>query len=172
MIREDEVFKIGKLLKPHGIKGEIAFDFDSDIFDRVDCPYLIFKIDGILVPFFIKEYRFKNADTALITLQDVSSDIEAKTFKGLDVYFPRKYMTEEEEPEYTLEYFKGFSVIDKKLGHVGEIIDVDESTINTLFLLKDKDGNDLIIPASDDFVSDIDTEKQILYVDLPEGLIL
>ncbi len=172
MIREDEVLRIGKFIKPHGIKGEIAFAFDNDIFDRVDCPYLICSIDNILVPFFVKSYRFKGSDTALVLLEDIQSEIEAKRFNGLSVYFPRKYFDENEEVDLTLNYFIDFVVIDKQFGEIGRITDIDESTINTLFLLKKKgSGDDMIIPASDDFVTDIDSEKKILYVDLPAGLV-
>ena len=57
MIREEEVFQIGKLGKTHGVKGEISFLFDDDVFDRVDADYLILKIDGILVPFFIERQQ-------------------------------------------------------------------------------------------------------------------
>lgn len=172
MIREDEIFKIGKFTKPHGIKGEIAFAFDNDIFDRVDCSYLICRIEGIFVPFFIKEYRFKGADTALITFEDITSDIQAKRFQGLDVYFPRKYFEEgDTDADYTLEYFIGFSVVDKKSGDIGKITDIDENTINTLFLLENTASEEIIIPATDDFITNIDDKKKILYVDLPEGLL-
>ena len=60
MKRREDVYKIGRLGKPHGVKGEISFNFDDDIFDREDADYIILDIDGILVPFFIEEYRFKN----------------------------------------------------------------------------------------------------------------
>lgn len=172
MIREDEVLRIGKFIKPHGIKGEIAFAFDNDIFDRVDCPYLICSIDNILVPFFVKSYRFKGSDTALVLFEDIKSEIEAKRFSGLSVYFPRKYFDENEEVDLTLNYFIDFIVIDKQFGEIGIITDIDESTINTLFLLKKKGSDDnIIIPASDDFITNIDPEKKVLYVDLPAGLV-
>lgn len=171
MIREDEVFKIGKFTKPHGIKGEIAFSFDNDIFDRTDCNYLICKMDGIFVPFFIQEYRFKGADTALITFEDITSDIQAKLFNGLDVYFPRKYMDENKEPTFTLDYFIGFSIIDDKAGQIGQITDIDDSTINTLFLVINENGEEKIIPASDDLITNIDEKNKILHMDLPEGLL-
>ena len=32
MIREEEVYQIGKLGKTHGVKGEISFLFDDDVF--------------------------------------------------------------------------------------------------------------------------------------------
>lgn len=171
MIREDEVFKIGKFTKPHGIKGEISFSFDNDIFDKVDCPYLVCDIDGIFVPFFIKEYRFKGADTALVTLEDITSDIQAKRFRGIDVYFPRKYFDESEDAELTLDYFIGFTVIDENSGDIGVITDIDDSTVNTLFLLKSKTGDEIIIPASEDFIISIDVDNRTLYLNLPQGLV-
>ena len=64
MIKQEEVYKIGKLGKPHGVKGEINFLFDDDVFDRVDAQYLILDIDEILVPFFMEEYRFRSDSTA------------------------------------------------------------------------------------------------------------
>lgn len=170
MIREDEVFKIGKFTKPHGIKGEISFAFDNDVFSKVDCPYLICLINGIYVPFFIKEYRFKGTDTALITIEDVETEVQAKRFSGLEVYFPRKYFNEDIDAEYSLDYFIGFEVIDGAKGTIGTIIDIDDSTINTLFLLESA-GEEIIIPASDDFITDIDPIKKKLYTQLPEGLI-
>ena len=56
MIKQEDVYKIGKIGKPHGINGELSFMFDDDIFDRVDFDYLILMIKGILVPFFMEAY--------------------------------------------------------------------------------------------------------------------
>ena len=55
MIKQEDVYRIGRLGKPHGVRGELSFQFEDDIFDRVDADYLILDIDGILVPFFIEE---------------------------------------------------------------------------------------------------------------------
>lgn len=173
MIRESEVFKIGKFIKPHGVKGEIAFAFDNDIFDRVDCSYLICKIDGIFVPFFIEEYRFKGSTTALITFQDVDDEKKAQRFSGLDVYFPRTYLEEAEEDEdleYSWQFFIGFKVIDQKHGELGVIQSIDESTINTLFVVENGD-KEYLIPAVDEFIVDIDAKNKILTTKLIEGLI-
>ena len=65
MIKKEDVFKIGQFAKPHGIKGEIALVTNSDVFDDSDDPYIICEMDGILVPFFIEEYRYKT-DTCLL----------------------------------------------------------------------------------------------------------
>jgi 16S rRNA processing protein RimM len=170
MILKEEVFKIGKFTKPHGIKGEIAMQFENDVFDRVDCPYLICLIEGIYVPFFIVEYRFKGAETALFALEDIDNENRAKRLCGKDVFFPRKYYEEDDDNDYLLwTYFIGFKVVDEVYGELGKIKAVDESTINTLFLLDNE--NEDIIPATQDFISAIDNENQILYLNLPEGLL-
>lgn len=173
MIKDSEVFKIGKLIKPHGIKGEIGFAFENDVFDRVDCPYLICRVNGILVPFFLKEYRFKGKETALVSFEDIDNEQKALRMSGLEVYFPRKYYEEEdisEDIEYSWNFFIGFSVIDKTIGKLGLITDIDDKTINTLFLIKE-DDNEHIIPATEDFIEKIDAKKKVIYLKLPEGLI-
>jgi len=173
MIRESEVFKIGKLVKPHGIKGEINFAFENDIFDRVDCPYLICKIDDIFVPFFIEEYRFKGKETALITFEGIDNEIKAQRLSGIEVFFPRKYFEEETEQdiEYSWNFFIGFSVIDSLKGKLGTIEEIDDKTLNTLFLIQSDDETEFIIPATEDFIEKIDPKKKVLYLNLPEGLI-
>lgn len=173
MIKETEVFKIGKLIKPHGVKGEISFQFDNDIFDKADCPYLICLIDDIFVPFFIEEYRFKGKETALLTFEDIDSEEKARRMSGLEVFYPKKYVSEqdEEEIDYSWSYFLGFKVVDSSLGEIGEIVDVDDATMNVLFCLERKNGDELIIPASEDFIDQVDDDEEIIYMTLPEGLI-
>ena len=63
-------------------------------------------------------------------------------------------------------------MVDAKTGKaVGEIRSVDDSTINTLFELETIDGNDLLVPASDELISAVDTERQTITMELPEGLL-
>ena len=63
MINPEDVFKIGQFAKPHGIKGEITLLIDYDVSDMWDEPeeepFIICDMDGILVPFFIEDYRYK-----------------------------------------------------------------------------------------------------------------
>ena len=77
MIREEEVDKIGKLGKTHGVKGEISFLFDDDVFDRVDADYLILRVDGLLVPFFIEEYRFRSDANAIMKFEDIDTKLKS-----------------------------------------------------------------------------------------------
>lgn len=171
MIKKEQVIKIGQFAKPHGIKGEIAFQFTSDVFDRYRSEYLICDMDGILVPFFMEEYRFKSDTTALVKLENIDTEDAARRFSNLDVYYPKEYLEEDDlEEAYSWNYFTGFHVEDKLAGDLGEITDVDESTINVLFQVY-KDGKELLIPAVEEFIREIDHGSKKLYVQLPEGLL-
>lgn len=170
MIKREEVYKIGMFNKPHGIHGELSFTFTDDIFDRVDNDYLVCLLDGIFVPFFIEEYRFRSDTTALIKLEGIDSAERARMFTNIDVYFPVKFAEEQDEAELTWHFFIGFVVQTVDGDTLGEIIDVDDSTVNVLFVI-DRSGEELLIPAQEEFISDIDQMHKLMTVNLPEGLL-
>ncbi len=167
MIKQEEVYKIGRLGKAHGVKGEVSFQFDDDIFDRVDSDYLVLEIDGILVPFFMEEYRFRNDSVCLVKFCEVDTQQRASELTGCDVYFPRVLANETDEGP-SLASLVGFSIINASDGKtIGQIADVDDTTVNLLFVLEDG----TLIPANDDLISDIDMEQRQITMGIPEGLL-
>ncbi|WP_337476816.1 ribosome maturation factor RimM [Phocaeicola coprophilus] len=170
MIKKEEVFKIGIINKPHGVKGEVSFTFTDDIFDRVeDCDYLVLLLDGILVPFFIEEYRFRSDNVALVKFEGIDSTEKARTLTNVEVYYPVKFMDDQEEIS-SWNYFIGFRVEDVHHGCLGTVVDVDDATMNVLFVIENGD-EEVLLPAHEEFILDIDRKKKILKVDIPDGLL-
>ena len=167
MIREADCYRIGQLGKPHGVRGEITFSFTTDVWDVVDADYLVLKIDGILVPFFLEEYRFRGEHSALLKFVDIDSIDDVQELSGVEVYFPYALTPEDDEAEYTWSHFEGFHVVDEEKGDLGEIVRVDDSTENVLFELT----NGQLIPAVEAFIRDIDHDERIVRMALPEGLL-
>ncbi len=171
MIKKEEVYKIGLFNKPHGIHGELQFTFTDDIFDRVDCDYLICLLDGIFVPFFIEEYRFRSDSTALVKLEGIDTAERARMFTNVEVYFPVKHAEEAEDGELSWNFFVGFRMEDVRHGELGEVVEVDAATVNTLFVVEQEDGEELLVPAQEEFIVEINQEKKLITVELPEGLL-
>ena len=170
MIKKEEVFKIGIINKPHVVKGEVSFTFTDDIFDRVeDCDYLVLLLDGILVPFFIEEYRFRSDNVALVKFEGIDSTEKARTLTNVEVYYPVKFMDDQEEIS-SWNYFIGFRVEDIHHGCLGTVVDVDDATMNVLFVIENGD-EEVLLPAHEEFILDIDRKKKILKVDIPDGLL-
>ena len=166
MIKEENIYQIGRLGKTHGVRGEISFLFDDDVFDRVDADYLILKVDGIFVPFFIEEYRFKSDSNAIIKFEDIDTQERARELTGADVYFPRS-LAENDDENLSWPVLVGFDIIEASNGRtIGRIASVDDSTLNILFCLDD--GR--LIPASENLITAIDQQTRTLTMHIPEGL--
>ena len=167
MIREEDVYKIGKIGKPHGVSGEVTLRFTDDVFDRVDADYLVLMVDGILVPFFMEEYRFRSDEVALVKFEDIDSVERASELTGCEVFFPRE-LADDDEGELTWSQIVGYDILDAdshKL--IGRIASVDETTINVLLELDDG----TLIPAAEEFIIDIDHKERKMFMRLPEGLV-
>ncbi len=165
MIKADDVYRIGRLGKAHGIKGEITMQVEDDIFDRTDADYLVLELDNIMVPFFIEEYYFKTDTTALIKFEGIDTLERAKEFANVDVYFPRNIKdnnidSEQEALSYPM--LVGFQVND-----IGKIAYIDHQTENIMFELEDG----TLIPASEELIESIDVPNKQITMTIPEGLL-
>lgn len=167
MINEQEVYRIGQIGRTHGVKGEVTFNFTDDVWDRAESEYLFLRVDGILVPFFLEEYRFRSDSTALVKFLDYDTADDVQFLVGCEVFFPHALTPDmDEDAEYTWRYFTGFELYDEKAGLIGTIDSVDDSTQNVLFSVAGQ-----LIPAAEDWITDIDHKQRAIHMALPEGLL-
>ena len=163
----EEYYKIGKIGKPHGVKGEVSFHFSDDVFDRTDAEYLMLCIDGLLVPFFMEEYRFRSDETALVKFCDIETQERAAELTGCEVFFSRE-MSDSDNENVSWAEIVGYMLKDKATGNdIGSIASVDDTTVNILFELEDG----MLIPASDELISNININKKEIVIELPEGIL-
>ena len=167
MIREDEVYKIGQIGRTHGVRGEVTFLFTDDVWDRADAEYIFLRVDGLLVPFFLEEYRFRSETTALLKFLDLDSADDVQFLVGQEVFFPHSLTPEPDDgDEYTWRYFTGFALFDEEAGLIGTVDRVDDTTQNVLFRVGER-----LIPAAEEWIRDIDHKARTIRMALPEGLL-
>ena len=172
MITRDEIIEIGSFNKPHGFNGEISatFDYDIDVISDIEC--FITDVNGIFVPFFAETIRAKNNSTALIKLDGIDDDKGVKFLVNHTIYAqkasfkPAQIDVDADSDELPLDFFIGFTINTTDGTSIGEITDVDCATENYLFIV----NKNVFVPATDDFITDIDFENKILEMDLPEGI--
>ena len=158
--------------RTHGLKGEINFQFTDDVWDATDSDYIICEVEGILVPFFIEEYRFRSDSTAIMKLEDIDTADAAQFLVNCPVFFEKKHQEERGEDEVSLNYFVGFKMLDGDTGNeIGTIIDIDDKTDNWLFIVERTDGSEVMIPAHEEFIAEIKQEDNVMVMDLPLGLL-
>ena len=159
MIDMNSLVRVGRVLKSHGVNGEMAVSVPAslDWTDDTDC--LICIMDGIPVPFFIESIRDKSSNVILVKFEGYDNVDEIRRFMGVD----------QDSGELTWETFIGWEIVDVAEGPMGHIKAVDDSTPNILFLVNDSE-RDRIIPANPDWIVEIDRDVRILRYNLPEGL--
>ena len=167
MVSDKDVYKIGQIGRTHGVKGEVTFNFTDDVWDRAESEYLFLRVEGILVPFFLEEYRFRSDSTALVKFLDYDSANDVQVLIGCEVFFPHSLTPEaDEDAEYTWRYFTGFALYDNKAGLIGNIDSVDEGTQNVLFQVGTR-----LIPAPEEWITDINHKERTIQMSLPDGLL-
>ena len=183
MISDNDVYRIGSLTRTHGVRGELAFQFTDDVWDRVEADYLFLRLDGLLVPFFLEEWRFRSDSVALVKFEKIDSADAAAQLVGAEVLFPKALTPENmDDEDLTWQHFTGFEVIQAQplpslTGGVGSgsslgtVTAVYDQTANILLEVTTPEGGSILIPAHEDFVLRADHRERRLYVDVPEELL-
>lgn len=177
MIRLSEIAEAGHFNKAHGIKGEMSatLDFDLDL-DNVRC--IIVSVEGIFVPFFIRSWRPKTADTCLLTLEGIETDVKAQEFNNRTFYILRSDIPEDDsddefddEDGFYASDLIGYRIHDCHLGDIGMISSINDATENVLFVISTDKGDEIFVPVADEYIEDIDHDTQTITTNLPDGLV-
>ncbi len=174
MIDKHECRQIGVIVKTHGVKNELVLRlFEEFSIDHVDTEYLFLDLDGGLVPFFLEEAREKNKTDILIKLEQAKDTSEVERLMDAPVYL--KKLAESIEDEGEDEAFSAYQLIGyetQAVGHgpLGKVVAIKDISKNPLFEI-DHNGKELLVPIVEDFIVQIDDEKQFIIFELPEGLI-
>ena len=169
MINREDLVSVGYFRKTHGKQGELTFSSSGVSFAPGE--FLICEIDGIFVPFRITDCRPVSGSSAYIQLKNIDSEEKARELSHKEVFLHRKQLKEESgDDSFTWNYFIGFTLVDEKLGTIGRIVDVDCTTMNTLFIVERGD-EEILIPAAEDFILRVDDNREEVIVALPEGLV-
>tara|TARA_B100001287_G_C22610580_1_gene494929 strand:- start:405 stop:914 length:510 start_codon:yes stop_codon:yes gene_type:complete len=157
------LIEIGLIVKPHGLKGELKLKLhspESNLILNIDEIYVdnqIFKIDyskkvsnGILLKFVSKNTRNSIEDLIGKKLF-VNKDIIPLAPSGENYYFE----------------LIGSKVVYNNV-EIGTLIEIVETKANNIYVVKELNGNEILIPKTKSFIKEFNKDKKILEVILPE----
>ena len=171
-IPKKECTKIGFIKKLHGVHGEVTLEFEYDFEASIENASQFFiELEGLLVPFFVEEngFRFRSAKTAIVNFKWIDTEKKAKKLLEKNVYLYNTEIinieTEKSGPE-----FLGFTLYNENKKEIGEIIQVDDFSGNVVLTVKHK-NIELMIPFHNDLVLNLQAEKKIISIKIPDGLL-
>lgn len=166
-----QIVEIGTIKRVHGVVGEFQIvltpNTQPNELNKLESVFIL--IDAIPVPFFIENIRGNNPDIVIVKFDTINSANEAAEFVGLRVMANLK--RKKESLEVYLEDLVGFQLIDQMGSLIGAIDAYEEYSANAVFFVKYLKGNEVIIPASEDIILDVNLEARTITVQLPEGLL-
>ncbi|OCB75338.1 ribosome maturation factor RimM [Flavobacterium crassostreae] len=170
-MRKEDCFYLGKIAKKFSFKGEVLAYLDTDepeLYENLESVFV--ECYKHLVPYFIESSALHKNDFLRIQFEDVASEADAEALLGNDLYLPLKMLPKLTGNKFYFHEVIGFEIEDKRLGIVGEIQSINDTTAQPLFEVN-KDGIEIFIPMIDPFLISIDRENKKIIMDLPEGLI-
>lgn len=163
MIAVARVSKLFGQADTGGLAISLYTTFPED-FDPQEDPLFV-EIGSLAVPLYMDSFERRGVSGANVRFADFDNTRRAEELIGKELFVEE--CVEEDDDEFYMEDLIGFRVEAGELR--GEITDFYDSEMNPLFGVDFGQGERLI-PAAEEFIAQIDFDKGIIRIVLPEGL--
>jgi 16S rRNA processing protein RimM len=170
MIKKEECLFLGTLVRPHGTKGAVLIllrDIKAEEIIKRDTVFVV--IDGLLVPFFIEEFRISSSDAIIAKFERINDQTAAKSLSGSKVYVLHEQIGKKQKHTSDMIDLKGFTVRDQKTGFTGVAGEINDIVNNPLLQVY-KDNKVYYVPLHEDIILKINKKEKTIVIDAPEGL--
>lgn len=170
-MRKEDCFYLGKVAKKFSFKGEVLIWLDTDepeLYENMESVFV--EINKHLVPFFISNSSLHKNDFLRVRFEDVDTEDDADAILGKAVYLPMSMLPKLEGNKFYFHEVIGFTAEDQRLGNIGIIESINDTTAQPLFEIK-KGDVEILIPMIDDFIVKVDRENKTIILNTPIGLV-
>lgn len=168
MIHIEQLIQIGKIRKTHGVEGELLINIDPGISIDGIPDFIFCMIDHLPVPFFVKEQRQSSSHSFFVFLESIENVEDGSVLVGEPVYIENHSSI---EGDVSVLGVVGLEMRTLDGTFLGTVESLDSSTPNLLFVCRNLEGKEFLIPGVDEFIHYIDVDKRVLIMDLPDGLL-
>lgn len=164
---------MGRIGKLFGTDGGLTLSLYDAFPDEVNIEEPLWVvIDSLAVPLFADRFERRGRSGALVRFADIDTTQRAEEFVGHDLYMEPAEQ-EWNDGELYFEDLEGYAALIKE-GESGRqakgiISSYIDSEFNPLFAVETPSG-EILIPASDDFIEEVDVDARSVTFSLPEGL--
>jgi len=168
-VGEPEYLVVGFLRRPHGVKGEILMDIHTDFPERLKTGMTVFVGDEYQ-PMVIASRR-PHAAGMLLRFRGIKSPEDAGQYRNTRVYVPTVDRPELPEGEYYHHQLIGLNVVTDDGRELGLLVDILETGANDVYVVRDRDGNEVLLPAIPPVILEVRLADSQMRVHLLDGLI-
>lgn len=167
-----KLVNMGRVYKPHGLRGELCIQLHADslfIFEGLERIYL--QLPGKKPKPCVLEAWRPHQGRALVLVDRCQGRDQAEAWTGADVLVRERDLPPRDVDEILPEDLIGLPVMHVDGRTVGVLEDIQEVAGQELWFIRDDRSNEILLPAVDEFVLDIDLEAGVIIIDPPGGLL-
>ncbi len=163
---------MGTITRPHGIKGELCVDWYADSPEALRGQFFLQAGQEPLKAVSGAKVRMHKG-RPLLTLPHVQDRNEAETLRGMRIYVDRASLPELENDEAYIHDILGFNIIDSTTDTVLGVLENIEFPTESQMLwhIRAPQGQEILLPAVEEFIDGFDAEQACVYVTPPQGLV-
>ncbi len=165
-----ELVAIGRILRPHGVRGEmrtlIMTDFPERFMNTEEVFFLSPNRKNV-ERHTIEGARF-HANCILLKFPGIDTPEKVAEYRDWLITVPQDDLVELEEGEYWHFQLEGLSVVDDEGKRLGTLKEVVETPGHDLYAVQPDKGKEMLIPAVKEYILKVDLDKGIMVVKLPE----
>lgn len=167
----DEFIIIGKVVSTQGNKGEVKVLPLTDSTDRFQSLASIFiRNNNIRKTLNIEKIRSKE-NAVILKLENIDNVEKAKMIVGSFLEVERKNALKLPKNTYFIFEIIGLGVYDENNIFLGKVENVISTGSNDVYIVKNKNKEELYIPATREVVKNINLEKKRITINMVDGLI-
>ncbi len=140
----------------------------SDFPERIKVG-VVFFLGPNHLPLTIKTRREQNQDI-LLSFEELSTREDFLPHRNKLLYARVEDLPELEQGEYYHHQLLGLRVLDEKAEDLGKVVDILVTGSNDVYVVRQPDNKELLLPAIPDVVQEIDLAKKLMHVRLIPGL--
>ena len=163
--------EIGQIVNTFGIKGIVkvkTFTDDIKRFDNLKTVYI--EKNNTQKEYEIEEVKY-HKDMVLIKFKGVDTVEQAELLRNAYLTISRDSVEKLEEGRYYIVDMLGLEVYTDEQVLLGTLDDIFNTGSNDIYVVKDKQGKQILLPAIQDVIKQIDMENRKMIVHLLPGLV-
>ncbi|HDM75796.1 MAG TPA: 16S rRNA processing protein RimM [Deltaproteobacteria bacterium] len=165
-----ELVPLGKVLKVHGIRGKVKVAPFGETLEQLERGRTVYFRDPEQRwrPLVIEKVQ-RQPKSLIISFRGVWNRDQAEVLRGKKIYLPVSQLPELEEGEYYYYQLIGFQVIDVHGEVLGKLTEIISTGSNDVYVVKKRD-TEVLIPALESVIKEVNLHEKKMVVDIPEGL--
>lgn len=166
----EDLLQVGVISSVHGVHGEVKvfpttsdasrYKYLKEVYVEDKKQMILLKLKGVK---FFKQF-------VIVKFEGYDNPDDIIKYKGLPIYVTRDNAVKLEKDEYFIADLYDLPVYDEEDKKIGIITDVIQTGANDVYVIKENNGKELLIPAIKECILDVDIKNQKMIVHVLDGL--